>query len=145
MEQNANNAMRRQRAELLVSLEAQMSTDDRTNVEYFPRWLFWYRPVDGEEQDDSVENGVINGVARMLRAELRDQSTAQSAELRDQSTAQADKIERLDLKMVAMDAKLEARQDAMNGLEGQISEMQDKMDENMEAILRKLGSHPLMR
>ena len=62
IEQNTKNAMRRQKAELLVSLEVLMSNEDKRNVKYFPRWLFWYRPAERQAEDTTDENGVINGV-----------------------------------------------------------------------------------
>ena len=66
IEQNTKNAMRRQRAELLVSLEVLMTDKERENPKYFPRWIHWYRPKERDEEDDGVENGVINGVGRQL-------------------------------------------------------------------------------
>ena len=73
IEQNTKNAMRRQKAELLVSLEVLMSDEDKRNGEYFPRWLFWYRPAERQAEDTTDENGVINGVKRMLDQQTNDQ------------------------------------------------------------------------
>ena len=39
IEQNTKNAMRRQKAELLVSLEVLMSNEDKRNVKYFKHVL----------------------------------------------------------------------------------------------------------
>ena len=66
--------MRRQKAELLVSLEVLMSDEDKNNEEYFPRWIFWYRPAERQDEDTSDENGVINGVQRMLDQQSKDQA-----------------------------------------------------------------------
>ena len=66
--------MRRQKAELLVSLEVLMSDEDKNNEEYFPRWIFWYRPAERQDEDTSDENGVINGVQRMLAQQSKDQA-----------------------------------------------------------------------
>ena len=66
--------MRRQKAELLVSLEVLMSDEDKKNEEYFPRWIFWYRPAERQDEDTSDENGVINGVQRMLAQQSKDQA-----------------------------------------------------------------------
>ena len=66
--------MRRQKAELLVSLEVLMSDEDKNNEEYFPRWIFWYRPAERQDEDTSDENGVINGVQRMLDRQSKDQA-----------------------------------------------------------------------
>jgi hypothetical protein len=68
IEQNTKNAMRRQRAELLVSLEVLMTDEERANPDYFPRWIHWYRPKEREEEEDGAENGVINGVGRQLES-----------------------------------------------------------------------------
>jgi hypothetical protein len=43
VENERKNAMRRQRAELLLRLEALMSDEERNNVEHFPKWIYWYR------------------------------------------------------------------------------------------------------
>ena len=128
VEQNTKNAMLRQRAELLVSLEALMTTADRDNVEYFPRWLFWYRPVEREDRDDSAENGVINGVGRMLR---------------DQSAVQRSEVQELVKKMEDVETKLEARLSA--GQRGDIQRLEQKiegMDAKLEALLARLPQAP---
>ena len=51
-----------------------MSDEDKNNEEYFPRWIFWYRPAERQDEDTSDENGVINGVQRMLAQQSKDQA-----------------------------------------------------------------------
>jgi hypothetical protein len=77
--------MQRQRAELLISLEVLMSTKEKENMaaEFFPRWLFWYRPKEPEEVDDSLENGVVNGVHRALNHHLAVQNKEMGKNLAD--------------------------------------------------------------
>ena len=77
--------MQRQRAELLISLEVLMSTKKKENMvaEFFPRWLFWHRPKEPEEVDDSLENGVVNGVHRALSQHLAAQNKEMGKNLAD--------------------------------------------------------------
>ena len=101
IEQNTKNAMRRQKAELLVSLEVLMSDEDRNK--YFPRWIFWYRPAERQDEDTSDENGVINGVQRMLAQ----QSKEQQGMLDQQSKDQAVQIANLTQELGEMSAKFD--------------------------------------
>ena len=50
VENERTNAMRRQRAELLLHLEVLMSDAERSDPQCFPKWIYWYRPKerDGE-------------------------------------------------------------------------------------------------
>ena len=77
--------MRRQKAELLVSLEVLMSDEDKNNEEYFPRWIFWYRPAERQDEDTSDENGVINGVQRMLAQQSKEQQGMLDQQSKDQA------------------------------------------------------------
>eukprot|EP01046_Picozoa_sp_COSAG06_P009559 COSAG06_NODE_501_length_14953_cov_25.827858_3_plen_164_part_00 len=76
--------MRRQKAELLVSLEVLMSDGDKDNEEYFPHWIFWYRPAERQDEDTSDENGVINGVQRMLAQQSKEQQGMLDQQSKDQ-------------------------------------------------------------
>ena len=95
--------MRRQKAELLVSLEVLMSDEDKNNEEYFPRWIFWYRPAERQDEDTSDENGVINGVQRMLAQ----QSKEQQGMLDQQAKDQAVQIANLTQELGEMSAKFD--------------------------------------
>ena len=104
--------MRRQKAELLVSLEVLMSDEDKNK--YFPRWIFWYRPAERQDEDTSDENGVINGVQRMLAQQSKEQQgmlDQQSKEhqgmLDQQSKDQAVQIANLTQELGEMSAKFD--------------------------------------
>ena len=106
--------MRRQKAELLVSLEVLMSDEDKNNEEYFPRWIFWYRPAERQDEDTSDENGVINGVQRILAQQSKEQqgmldqqSKEQQGMLDQQAKDQAVQIANLTQELGEMSAKFD--------------------------------------
>eukprot|EP01046_Picozoa_sp_COSAG06_P052298 COSAG06_NODE_8748_length_2080_cov_1.456840_1_plen_186_part_10 len=126
------NAMRRQRAELIISLEALMSEADMQNPEYFPRWVCWYQPAEQADEESSTQNGVINGVstkldgvARALQAETTQQSDKHSAEnsqlqtelselKQDMSELKQDMSTKIGKVTADVDTKLDALQTEMN-------------------------------
>jgi uncharacterized membrane-anchored protein YhcB (DUF1043 family) len=105
VEQNTQNAMRRQRAELLTSLECLMCDEDKANPVYSPRWLHWYRPAEASDAIDGAEKGVINGVNRLLRK--------QSAEHQGQIEAMQDQIDRLRQEVTQQREHLDDKLDAI--------------------------------
>ena len=62
-----------------------MSDEDKKNEEYFPRWIFWYRPAERQDEDTSDENGVINGVQRMLAQQSKEQQGMLDQQSKDQA------------------------------------------------------------
>ena len=49
-------------------------TRTRTTRSTFRAGSFWYRPAERQDEDTSDENGVINGVQRMLDQQSKDQA-----------------------------------------------------------------------
>jgi len=130
IEQNTKNAMRRQRAELLVSLEVLMTDKERANLKYFPRWIHWYRPKERDEEDDGVENGVINGVGRQLdsaKKELQEQNAEIQKELEARITT---------LQETADGAKKEM-QEQNNEMKKEISSLQEKLEEQQAQMAKQ--------
>ena len=136
IEQNTKNAMRRQKAELLVSLEVLMSDEDKKNEEYFPRWIFWYRPAERQDEDTSDENGVINGVQRMLAQQSKEQQGMLDQQAKDQAVQIANLTQERETRIQDMGAKMEKElselQSQMDKLQ-QNSEKIEKANESMQA------------
>ena len=91
-----------------------MSDEDKDNEEYFPRWIFWYRPAERQDEDTSDENGVINGVQRMLAQQSKEQqgmldqqSKDQQGMLDQQAKDQAAQIANLTQELGEMSAKFD--------------------------------------
>ena len=136
IEQNTKNAMRRQRAELLVSLEVLMTDEERANLDYFPRWIHWYRPKEREEEDDGAENGVINGVGRQLDIAKKDIEAAMKQEMQEQKKEMQEqnnemKKENTEIKdrIVSLQGTVEAQQLAMQ-----------QMASHLQAIMAAVGA-----
>ena len=55
----------RQRAELIVQVEAVLPEEMKSDPELFPTWLCWYQPAE-KEVEALIENGVINGITQKL-------------------------------------------------------------------------------
>jgi chromosome segregation ATPase len=138
IEQNTKNAMRRQKAELLVSLEVLLSDEDKNK--YFPRWIFWYRPAERQDEDTSDENGVINGVQRMLAQQSKDQQGMLEQQAKDQAVQIANLTQELSELHTAAQLKQEREtriQDMSAKMEKELSELQsqmDKLQQNSEKI-----------
>jgi septal ring factor EnvC (AmiA/AmiB activator) len=128
--------MRRQKAELLVSLEVLMSDEDKKNEECFPRWIFWYRPAERQDEDTSDENGVINGVQRMLAQQSKDQQGMLDQQSKDQAVQIANLTQERETRIQDMGAKMEKElselQSQMDKLQ-QNSEKIEKANESMQA------------
>ena len=151
IEQNTKNAMRRQKAELLVSLEVLMSDEDKRNDRYFPRWLFWYRPAERQAEDTTDENGVINGVKRMLDQQTQEQSEevqaklSQMGEKMEQDLAQRDtKMER-DLAQISsqvcqMEQDLAQRDTKMKQDLAQLNANVEKIEKANSMMVQELSS-----
>ena len=134
--------MRRQKAELLVSLEVLMSDEDKNNKEYFPRWIFWYRPAERQDEDTSDENGVINGVQRMLDRQSKDQAVQianltqelgelhTAAQLKQELSEHETRIQDMGAKM---EKELSELQSQMDKLQQNVSEKIEKANESMQA------------
>ena len=134
--------MRRQKAELLVSLEVLMSDEDKNNEEYFPRWIFWYRPAERQDEDTSDENGVINGVQRMLDRQSKDQAVQianltqelgelhTAAQLKQELSEHETRIQDMGAKM---EKELSELQSQMDKLQQNVSEKIEKANESMQA------------
>jgi len=110
VEENNRNAMLRQRAELLVSLETLMSNEDRHNPEYFPRWVHWYCPTEQDDDEDDLQRGVINGVGRKLQAVAKEvvarvdtQSVDSDAKMDQLNADMSTKIDSLSTKVSKME------------------------------------------
>jgi hypothetical protein len=132
IEQNTKNAMRRQKAELLVSLEVLMSDEDKRNEEYFPRWLFWYRPSERQVEDSTDENGVINGVKRVLEQQTQEQSKETIGRVQEQLSQMGEKMEQ---DLAQMDTKIE--QDL-----AQLSSKMCQMEQDLAQKDTKLEQNP---
>ena len=147
--------MRRQKAELLVSLEVLMSDEDKNNEEYFPRWIFWYRPAERQDEDTSDENGVINGVQRMLAQQSKEQQgmlDQQSKEhqgmLDQQSKDQAVQIANLTQELGELPTAAQLKeersehetriQDMGAKMEKELSELQSQMDKLQQNVSEKI-------
>jgi gas vesicle protein len=151
IEQNTKNAMRRQRAELLVSLEVLMTAEERANEDHFPRWIHWYRPKEREEEDDGAENGVINGVGRQLDSakkelEARITTTADSAkkdhnEMKKEMQEQNDEIKK-EIKKEMQEQNTEMK-DRIVSLQGTVEAQQlamEQMASHLQAIMAAVGA-----
>jgi len=156
IEQNTKNAMRRQRAELLVSLEVLMTAEERANPDHFPRWIHWYRPKEHEEEDDGAENGVINGVGRQLDSakkelEARITTTADSAkkdhnEMKKEMQEQNDEIKK-EIKKEMQEQNDEIKKEIKKEMQEQNTEMKDRIVslqgtvEAQQLAMEQMASH----
>lgn len=87
-----------------------LSDEDKRNDKFFPRWLFWYRPAERQAEDTTDENGVINGVKRMLDQQAQEQTKEASnvhARVKEQLSLMSDKMEQMDTKMERINTKME--------------------------------------
>jgi len=136
--------MRRQKAELLVSLEVLMSDEDKNNEEYFPRWIFWYRPAERQDEDTSDENGVINGVQRMLAQQSKEQQGMLDQQSKDQAVQIANLTQELGELHTAAQLKQELSehetriQDMGAKMEKELSELQSQMDKLQQNVSEKI-------
>ena len=153
IEQNTKNAMRRQRAELLVSLEVLMTDKERANLKYFPRWIHWYRPKERDEEDDGVENGVINGVGRQLdsaKKELQEQNAEIQKELEArittlQESADGAKKDNDEMKKEVQEQNTEMK-DRIVSLQGTVEAQQlamEQMASHLQAIMAAVGARKI--
>ena len=162
IEQNTKNAMRRQRAELLVSLEVLMTDEERANLDYFPRWIHWYRPKEREEEDDGAENGVINGVGRQLDSakkelEARITTTADSAkkdhnEMKKEMQEQNDEIKKeikkemqeqnteMKKENTEMKARIVSLQETVQAQQLAMEQMASQQSAQLQAIMAAVGA-----
>ena len=148
IEQNTKNAMRRQRAELLVSLEVLMTDKERANPKYFPRWIHWYRPKERDEEDDGVENGVINGVGRQLdsaKKELQEQNTEIQKELEArittlQESADGAKKDHNEMKKEMQEQNDEIKKEIKKEMQEQNTEMKKENTEMKDRIVSLQGT-----
>lgn len=136
IEQNTKNAMRRQKAELLVSLEVLMSEEDKGKPEYFPRWLYWYRPAEREEEDTSDENGVINGVRRML-AQQSDAITEEIGGVLAQVEELNTKMEQEPKEKSITEQLLSQQSKEIGDVQAQVEELNTKMEQELKGISAK--------
>ena len=138
IEQNTKNAMRRQKAELLVSLEVLMSDEDKRNDRYFPRWLFWYRPAERQAEGTTYENGVINGVKRMLDQQTQEQSKEAidvRAQVQEQLSQMGEKIEQ---DFAQRDTKMEQELAQLNANVKQIEKANAMMLQELSSRFEEL-------
>ena len=52
---DSQNANLRQRAELLLRLEVLMSDKERRDLVLFPRWIYWYQPLERTGEPPAVK------------------------------------------------------------------------------------------
>eukprot|EP01047_Picozoa_sp_COSAG01_P040377 COSAG01_NODE_3395_length_6148_cov_1.985948_1_plen_1195_part_00 len=126
--ETARLVRQKQRAELILQYERLMSTADRSNLQWHPRYLHALVPADElEEEAGAEEAGVINGVKRLLLSNAHSGESLES------------KIN------TRMDQKLQGVQEHMDGRLGQFErEMNakiDKMDEKMDKTIQKIQAH----
>eukprot|EP01043_Picozoa_sp_COSAG02_P018472 COSAG02_NODE_863_length_16409_cov_16.571613_4_plen_221_part_00 len=141
IEQNTKNAMRRQKAELLVSLEVLMSDEDKRNDQYFPRWLFWYRPAERQAEGTTYENGVINGVKRMLDQQTQEQSK-EAIDVRAQVQEQLSQMgEKMEQDLAQRDTKMEQDLAQISSKVCQIEQDLAQRDTKMEQELAQLNAN----
>ena len=119
-----------------------MSDEDKNNEEYFPRWIFWYRPAERQDEDTSDENGVINGVQRMLDRQSKDQAVQianltqelgelpTAAQLKQELSEHETRIQDMGAKM---EKELSELQSQMDKLQQNVSEKIEKANESMQA------------
>eukprot|EP01046_Picozoa_sp_COSAG06_P010149 COSAG06_NODE_548_length_14433_cov_15.096623_11_plen_145_part_00 len=91
-EQN-KSVLLRQRAELIVQLEAVLPERHQNDPELFPRWLCWYQPQE-KEVEATAENGVINGVTQKLGEQTKEiyKRIDQIEELQLQTAKKLDRV-----------------------------------------------------
>ena len=103
-----------------------MSEEDKAKPEYFPRWLYWYRPAEREEEDTSDENGVINGVRRMLAQ----QSDAIAEEIGDVQAQVEDH-------MSITEQLLSQQTKEIGDVQAHMEELNTKMEQELKEISAK--------
>eukprot|EP01047_Picozoa_sp_COSAG01_P011604 COSAG01_NODE_509_length_16084_cov_18.063180_11_plen_130_part_00 len=99
-----------------------MNAEERESSGGFGRWIYWYRPKEPDQEDDSAENGVINGVGRKLDAACKQLEDARAD----------DKKERKE--------ELETAQMRMNARIDTIVAQQTRMEKQLHAILAAVGA-----
>ena len=135
------------RAELILQYEMRMSEEQLADRQWHPTHLHALVPADDDvdEELDDDEAGVINGVKRLLvadRVSAEKQMVANQAAVEQRVGGIEEKITK---HAAEGDAKIEVLRQQMTGMEGKIDAIQVQMNTNMEAILKKLEAHPLMR
>ena len=121
-----------------------MSDEDKNNEEYFPRWIFWYRPAERQDEDTSDENGVINGVQRMLAQQSKDQQGMLDQQSKDQAVQIANLTQELGELPTAAQLKEERSehetriQDMGAKMEKELSELQSQMDKLQQNVSEKI-------
>ena len=115
-----------------------MSDEDKKNKEYFPRWIFWYRPAERQDEDTSDENGVINGVQRMLAQQSKEQQGMLDQQSKDQQGMLDQQAKDQAAQIANLTQERETRiQDMGAKMEKELSELQsqmDKLQQNSERI-----------
>ena len=111
-----------------------MSNEDKKNEEYFPHWIFWNRLAERQDEDTSDENGVINGVQRMLAQQsvkLKQQfiELETSAQLKQEFSEHEARMQDMGAKMEKELSELESQMDKLQ----QTSEKVEKANESMQA------------
>eukprot|EP01043_Picozoa_sp_COSAG02_P032516 COSAG02_NODE_2175_length_9589_cov_6.644573_5_plen_152_part_00 len=127
VEENTQNAMRRQRAELLLSLEVLMSPKAKADAGKFPRWVYWYRPSDSSGADDEIANGVIHGVGRLLKRQSAVQESFVQKVLEN-------KVGELGAKIQEQDTKIQLVTDVLSAQQQAIASMDAKLEMVLQAI-----------
>ena len=117
-------------------------TRTRTTRSTFRAGSFWYRPAERQDEDTSDENGVINGVQRMLDQQSKDQAVQianltqelgelpTAAQLNEERSEHETRIQDMGAKM---EKELSELQSQMDKLQQNVSEKIEKANESMQA------------
>ena len=112
----------KQRAELILQFERVMSTAERENPQYHPKYLHALVAVDEVEDELGAEEaGVINGVKRLLVEKLGKNSLG-------------DKVEEMQTAIRANDQKVEKIEEKVEKIEDKVDGLKDDMAKVMAML-----------
>ena len=120
----------KQRAELILQFERMMSTAERENPQYHPKYL--HALVAADEVEDELgaeEAGVINGVKRLLVEKLGKNSLGDKVEEMQKA---------IETKISANDQKVEKVEEKVDKMEEKLDGLKDDMAKDMAKIMALL-------
>jgi peptidoglycan hydrolase CwlO-like protein len=127
----------KQRAELILQFERVMSTAERENPQYHPKYL--HALVAADEVEDELgaeEAGVINGVKRLLVEKLGKNSLGDKVE--EMQKAIETKISANDQKIEKIEEKVEKVEEKVDKMEEKLDGLKDDMAKDMAKIMALL-------
>ena len=124
----------KQRAELILQFERMMSTAERENPQYHPKYL--HALVAADEVEDELgaeEAGVINGVKRLLVEKLGKNSLGDKVEEMQKAISHE-----MQTAIRANDQKVEKIEEKVEKIEDKVDGLKDDMAKDMAKIMALL-------